>query len=147
MIIDKINNYSLYSKISNKIARGFNYILTTDFSQLADGKYEIDEDLFAIVQEYNTKPKLEGKLENHKKHIDIQYMIQGEEMMGIATFNNQKPVLQNEESDYSFYETESSLIKVEEGMFTIFFPDDLHMPCIEINSVKRVKKVVVKIKI
>jgi YhcH/YjgK/YiaL family protein len=90
---------------------------------------------------------VECKLESHKKYIDIQYVIQGEEMMGITTQNNQTILEQNLEKDYTFYEGTTSLVRVSKGMFTIFFPDDLHQPCVQTETVLEVKKVVIKVMI
>jgi beta-galactosidase beta subunit len=45
-----------------------------------------------------------------------------------------------------FYEGGTSFVRVEEGMFTIFFPDDLHMPCVQAGKVQELK-VVVKVQI
>ncbi|PIV18458.1 MAG: hypothetical protein COZ15_03260 [Elusimicrobia bacterium CG_4_10_14_3_um_filter_49_12_50_7] len=38
-------------------------------------------------------------------------------------------------------------LKVEAGMFAIFFPDDLHMPGIKSGQISKVKKVAVKIRV
>ena len=76
MIIDKIENHKLYAGISDKIAKAFSYINKTDLINIAPGTYKIDNDnIFAIVQEYDTKDKSECKLEGHFKYIDIQYII------------------------------------------------------------------------
>jgi YhcH/YjgK/YiaL family protein len=113
---------------------------------IPSGKHDIEGDtIFALVQEYQTKPIAECKLESHKKYIDIQYVIQGEEMMGITTQNNQTILEQNLEKDYTFYEGTTSLVRVSKGMFTIFFPDDLHQPCVQTETVLEVKKVVIKV--
>jgi YhcH/YjgK/YiaL family protein len=72
-------------------------------------------------------------------------VIRGEEMMGVTTQNNQKIIEVNEEKDYTFYEGTTSLVRVSKGMFTIFFPDDLHQPCVQTESVSEVKKVVIKV--
>jgi len=64
MIIDKIENSNLYTNLSKVIEKAFSYIKNTDFSRISDGKYEIEgENLFALVQEYQTKDLMEGKLE------------------------------------------------------------------------------------
>jgi YhcH/YjgK/YiaL family protein len=39
------------------------------------------------------------------------------------------------------------MLRVEEGMFTIFFPEDLHRPSVKAGEISKVKKVVVKVKI
>jgi YhcH/YjgK/YiaL family protein len=74
-------------------------------------------------------------------------VIRGEEMMGVTTQNNQKIIEVNEEKDYTFYEGTTSLVRVSKGMFTIFFPDDLHQPCVQTETISEVKKVVIKVMI
>jgi YhcH/YjgK/YiaL family protein len=146
MILDTLENYQLYNAINERIAKGFDFLRTTDLDSLSSGKHDIDGDtIFALVQEYQTKPLNECKLESHKKYIDIQYVIRGEEMMGVTTQNNQKIIEVNEEKDYTFYESTTSLVRVSKGMFTIFFPDDLHQPCVQTESAAEVKKVVIKV--
>lgn len=148
MILDTVENYQLYNSINERIAKGFDFLRTTDLDSLPSGKHDIEGDtIFALVQEYQTKPLNECKLESHKKYIDIQYVIRGEEMMGVTTQNNQKIIEVNEEKDYTFYEGNTSLVLVSKGMFTIFFPDDLHQPCVQTESAAEVKKVVIKVMI
>ena len=146
MILDTLENYQLYSTINERIAKGFAFLRTTDLDAIPSGKHDIEGDtIFALVQEYQTKPLNECKLESHKKYIDIQYVIRGEEFMGVTTKNNQKILEQDEDKDYTFYEGTTSLVRVSKGMFTIFFPDDLHQPCVQTESAAEVKKVVIKV--
>ena len=146
MIVDKIKNLGIYSNISTRLAKGIEYINNTDFSKIDLGTYKIEgDDVFAMVQEYDTKNIEDGKLEGHQKYIDIQYIISGDEQIGLTTLNNQVLIEQNEESDYAFYEGASTLIKFEAGTFGIFFPDDLHMPGVKLNAISKVRKVVVKV--
>ncbi|MCK5823516.1 MAG: YhcH/YjgK/YiaL family protein [Bacteroidales bacterium] len=148
MIIDKIENYKLYKGISNNIDKAFNYLFTTNLSEINLGKHEIDKDnIFAIVSEYETKHISEVKYEGHHKYIDLQYIISGTEFMGTALLTNQIPVEINKEDDYDFYKIKSNLIKFESGMFMIFFPHDLHMPGISLNQASKIRKIVIKIKI
>lgn len=148
MILDKIENQILYKSLNKRIEKAFDFINTTDLSQISLGKHEIDGDkIFAIVMEYETKHKSENKYEGHRKHIDLQYMISGTEYVGIATLKNQIPVKINDESDYDLYDINSDLIRFDAGMFMIFFPDDLHMPELYLHQASTVKKIVLKIKI
>ena len=148
MVVDKIENYRLYSTLTNRLAKGFEFITNTDLASIESGKYDIDNDnIFAIVQEYDTKEEQDCVLESHHKYIDIQYMIKGTELMGVTCLNDQVIVEENLEKDYTFYNAETSMLKVEEGMFTIFFPEDLHRPGVKAGQIAKVKKVVVKVKI
>jgi YhcH/YjgK/YiaL family protein len=146
MILDTLENSYLYNSISKRIAKGFDFLLHTDLEAIPSGKHDIEGDtIFALVQEYQTKPLTECKLESHKKYIDIQYVIRGEELMGVTTQNNQKILEVNEDKDYTFYEGTTSLVRISKGMFTIFFPDDLHQPCVQTEFASEVKKVVIKV--
>jgi len=148
MIVDKLQNASLYTSINPRIAQAFEYLNTTNLEKLAVGKHSIDGDnVIALVQEYETKSEVELQMESHFEHIDLQYIISGSELMGLATKNAHKPITVNKENDYALYEDEYSFMLFEKGMFGIFFPDDLHLPCIHADKPEMVKKVVIKIKI
>src|SRR3972149_3750732 len=139
MVIDLLKNSNRYLNLSERIAKAFNYINETDFSQIADGKYEIDsKNIFALVQEYDTKEISECLLEGHREYIDIQYILSGAEMIGFANLTDQVPVKVNIKDDYSLFECDSTLIKFEPGMFAIFFPNDLHMPGVYANQKSKV---------
>jgi YhcH/YjgK/YiaL family protein len=148
MVIDKIENYRLYSTLTKRLAKGFEFIMNTDLEKIVPGKYDIDNDaIFAIVQEYDTKEEKDCVLEGHHNYIDIQYIISGVELMGFTPLTNQEVVEENLEKDYTFYNGDTSMLRVEEGMFTLFFPEDLHRPGVKAGLVSKVKKVVVKVKI
>ena len=149
MIIDKLSNSHLYSGLDERINKAFAYLKKTDFSKMELGKYEIDGDtIFALVNEYNTKDESEGKLEAHKKYIDVQFVAKGSELMGYAPLENQIVIDEyNEQNDISFFIGEKSFPKVDEGMFAIFFPTDVHLPGIKVDEKSYVKKVVIKVKV
>jgi len=149
MIIDKLSNSHLYSGLGERINKAFAYLKETDFSKMELGKYEIDgEDIFALVNEYNTKDQSQGKLEAHKKYIDVQFVAKGKELMGYAPLQNQTVIdPYNEQNDITFFNGEKSFTLVEEGMFAIFFPTDVHLPGIKVDEPAYVKKVVVKVKV
>lgn len=148
MIIDKIENFKLYNRLSEKIYKAFDFIDKTDLISLESGKYEIEkDDIFALIQEYDTKNREDCKLEGHFKFIDIQFMISGVELMGISILNKQKQVSKDIEKDIAFYEGDPTFFKLNKGIFAILFPDDLHMPGIKVSQSAKVKKVVIKVKI
>ena len=148
MIIDKLENAHLYKNLGEQISKSFDYIKTTDLKNLAAGKYPIDgENIFALISEYKTKPESEGKLEAHRKYIDVQYVIDGEELMGYAPLNGQE-ILDpyKEENDIVFFKGDKSFTKVSAGMFAVFFPEDVHMPGIASGKSSSVKKLVIKVR-
>lgn len=151
MIIDKIENLKIYENINPKLAKGLEYLKNTDFTKLENGRYEIEgDDIFAIVQEYHTKPLTEGKLEAHRIYTDIQFVVKGSEKIG---YSETQPLTISEEYDEKrdliFFNEKGDLIPLYCNYFAVFFPHDAHMPGIRINEEKadNVKKVVVKIKL
>jgi YhcH/YjgK/YiaL family protein len=143
MIKDNIKNYLTY-ELNKRLKAGLEYLSQTDFFDMENGRYDIIKDeVFAIVQDYQTKD--EGKLEGHRKYIDIQYIVKGIEKIGFATKVNQQPVT-DYDNDIEFYDDRADMfIPMRENDFAIFYPQDLHMPCIKFNSNDYVKKVVVKV--
>lgn len=150
MILDDIRHCSRYEFLGPLFKKAFQFITATEMTSLALGKHEIEgEDLFVIVMEYETKDGADCIMENHKKYIDIQYMLRGEELMGVKTFADETPTTAYDESkDAAFYKPEyDSLLKVKEGQFTIFFPHDLHMPSMKSGKREKILKAVFKVKV
>ncbi|MCM3652946.1 YhcH/YjgK/YiaL family protein [Metabacillus litoralis] len=146
MIIDKITNAILYFDLHPQLKKGLRFLLRDDLATLSVGKYEIDgENVFVLIQEYETIPPEQGRWESHYKYTDIQYMIDGEENMGYANFDEMKVVEQYEEKDLMFLEGEGDLFTVNQGAFAIFSPQDVHMPQIYLDGPKKIKKAVVKV--
>lgn len=151
MIVDHINNISRYRGMDKALIRAFDFFDLTNFENLEIGTHEIKgKDLFCIVSEEKTNEVINTSLEAHKKYIDIHYIISGSELIGFALKSNQRVLNEyDSERDYALYDGDMSLIKMNRGMFAIFYPDDLHMPGItDASSIKdNVKKLVMKIKI
>ncbi len=151
MIIDNLRNHQLYAGLHERIDMAFDYMRNTDLETLPAGKYEIDgTNLFAMVQEYDTKPVDECGMEAHKKYIDVQYMVRGAEIVGHVLLNGHEPTVKaySDETDLMLFPDAPSFItKMDAGTFMIFYPTDMHMPCIQVDGPETVKKVVVKVKI
>ena len=84
MIYDTLQHRDQYRDLPERILRGLDYLAETDFSALPDGRYEIDGDkLFANVGSYVTKPANDTP-EAHGKYMDIQYVFEGKELIGVG---------------------------------------------------------------
>jgi len=86
-------------------------------------------------------------METHRKYIDVQYMIAGAEQVGHAMLDKQQPSKEYDANDDYLLvgDAPDFFTQLHAGMFMIFFPTDLHMPCIQIDKPAKVKKVVVKV--
>jgi YhcH/YjgK/YiaL family protein len=148
MIVDKTDNLKQYSPLGTKFQKAFAFITDPEIMLLDNGRYEIDgDDIYALVSEYNSKNETDGKFEAHKKYIDIQFVVKGTELIGYAPSNQQEVISNyNEEKDVMFFSGEKSFVKMDRGMFAVFFPYELHMPGIKSSVSEVIKKIVVKVK-
>ncbi|QLG89646.1 YhcH/YjgK/YiaL family protein [Chitinibacter bivalviorum] len=132
------------------IERALNYLRSTDFSQLATGRHPIEGDqMIAIVQTPQTQPWETGMPEFHRRYIDIQYLLEGEEIIGFGVAQPELPLATDQlaERDIAFVHpiADESRLHLKPGMFAIFFPGELHKPCRCVQQSQLIKKIVIKI--
>ena len=131
------------------LTKFFDYIKTTDFSRMEDGKYPIEGGAILNLSSYETKNPEDKKAEAHKKYIDIQYVVSGQEMIGVSSENPGNELLQdyNEEKDCTFYKkiANEHFLAMRQGMFAVFFPGDIHRPGCILHEKSDVRKVVIKV--
>lgn len=150
MIKGNIKNIQDCSDFSKNIQIGLKYLADTDFSDVQNGKYEIlGDEVFAIVQDYLSKPITEGQFEAHKKYIDIQYIVQGEEQIGVLGIENfSESTNYDEKKDIVFLSLNTNhmpeFVTIKEKEFMILYPNDAHKPSVAIESPSYVKKIVIK---
>jgi YhcH/YjgK/YiaL family protein len=148
--IDKEEFIRQYSINPERWQKAFQFLAGTDLKNLAVGRYELDgADLYVSVSEYNTKNEEDAKCEAHLKYVDIQYLISGEEKMGVAPLSDTKEATPyNEEKDIYFMKPNSEKYYLANSdNFFIFFPSDAHRPSVKIKENAPVKKAVVKLRI
>ncbi len=148
MVTDTIENYTLYTGLNENIKKALEYLAFTNFDEIPPGRYTVLGDtIFAIINEFETKDKGECQPEAHEQYIDIQYIVKGTELFGYAPLLDKLPVTDyNEENDVAFYREEMTYLKLDAGMFIIFFPTDIHQPEVRAFEPMLVKKVVMKVK-
>ena len=149
MIFDHINNIESYKGLSPDLYEGLKYLQQVS-SDIAVGTYQINPRVKAIVSEYETKVKNEVGYEAHKKNIDIQYLLKGEERVACLPIEKLKETTPySEEKDAAFFTAsiQPQEMTIGDGYFAIFFPQDGHMPQLSVGEPEMVKKVVVKVEI
>jgi YhcH/YjgK/YiaL family protein len=149
MILDQLTHASLYSVINDRLALAFEYLTQNDFMQIDPGRYELDGDsVYAMVQQYDTKPSDQGKWEAHRQYFDVQYVARGIERMGYAPLESLQAGPYHEDGDYLFLEGEGIYVPMPAGTFVVLAPQDGHIPGIAmVEGPTPVRKVVVKVKI
>ena len=151
MILDLCENWKNYAHGNEEVwEEAFNFLASVE-PDCEDGRYDIvGDDIYAMVQSYDTKDISKGKVEAHRKYIDIQALLCGNERMFYGAGNSLEISEEyNADNDVVFYKYEPDKTfgySLTPGVFTIFFPEEGHMPGIaSAAGVAPVKKVVIKI--
>ena len=147
MILDHIKNLENYA--GSSIYAALQKIQSTDFSKLENITYEVEgRDLYFFISAYDSR-KENDKPEAHRKYIDIQYVIEGCEKMGVGQLGDMtEEVEAKPQNDVWFYRGPMDYVTVKEGMFAVFYPNDAHAPCISPDgNCAPVRKAVFKVKV
>ena len=134
MIFSSVAQSSRYAALHPLFPRAFDYIRDTDLFALEPGRYPIvGEDLFVIAEHAQGKPHEHAQLEAHRRYIDIQMVLEGNEEMGWKPLVDcHNPVSEHSmERDIRFFrDAPASWIAVPPDHFCIFFPEDAHAPLV-----------------
>ena len=125
----------------------FEFLVNTDVESLSQGRYYLDNGIYANVDEYTTKSLNEAVYESHKKYIDIQMLIDGNEDIYVKDIDELSNVTKYDlEKDITFYKNDINAKKYEmkEKECLVLYPQDGHMPCVNENKTNN-KKIVFKI--
>ena len=86
--------------------------------------------------------------EAHRKYLDIQYIVKGQEVVGYADLADCTLEGEfNEAKDIGKYSGPFEYITIREGMCYVAFPEDAHMPGRHLEVPNDFVKVVVKLKV
>ncbi|HDL5777749.1 TPA: YhcH/YjgK/YiaL family protein, partial [Mannheimia haemolytica] len=113
------------------------------------GWQELENGIRMNVMSFETTPAEGKKAELHRKFIDIQLLIDGEEMIeyGLSQPDLSKYDEYRDEDDYQLtaeIDDKNNLI-LKPNMFAIFLPYEPHKPGNSVNGNKTLKKLVVKV--
>ncbi|SEF56190.1 YhcH/YjgK/YiaL family protein [Parabacteroides chinchillae] len=146
MILDSLCNSARFESLHPLFKEAFDYLKSTDFSKVEDGKYELEgKQITASIASLFGKEKAEAAIETHKKYIDIQAPLLGVEKIGwkAGCELKEESIPYNEDNDIAFYvDRPTAFTKIYPGQFVIYFPEDGHAPGIGQGNIR---KVVIKI--
>jgi biofilm protein TabA len=128
------------------------FLRRQDLSGLPDGKAEIDGDrVYAIIQRYETIRTDAPKFEFHRKYIDVQFIVSGEETIGWAPVESMTVTeAYNGDKDICFGKVSSGKwtpVRLHAGQLSVLWPEDAHAPKLASNAPSPVMKIVVKVSI
>jgi len=149
MIYDTLNHLSLYEHLLPGLSEGLSFLQQAS-ADIAPGRHQLSGDNYANVDLYTTREINPVGYEAHRKYIDIQYLLTGEEEMlvrNIEELSCTSPY--DADRDVAFFQhaEPTARVKLGQGTFVILFPQDAHEPQHCIDRPIPVKKIVVKIAI
>ena len=146
-----VSNRSDEETIKVRVNEAIKYLKQLKVSEVDAGKkIEINENFFYIIQSYDTKSSEQCRLESHRKYIDIQIMISGEESMDLVDISRLTiKEAYNESKDVMFWNVPTRMSKTTlvEGDCIILYPETAHRGAQNLNETKHVLKIVGKVKV
>lgn len=140
-----INDWAQLKIVSEFVA---SFLQNGNVFNYNDGFYSLDEGIKLSIETYRTEYRKNRQFESHMKYLDVQFIIDGEELIAIADKNDLTEKTEYDSNkDIVFYKelVEGKDIYLCSGMFAIFDTNDAHMPCICVNNISKVRKAVFKI--
>ncbi len=147
MILTDLAHMKRFAGLSDGIAEGISY-LDAHAAILTLGRHPIDGDrVYVNVMEYDTAPKPEPVFEAHRKYLDIQCILEGDERMEFAPLADvTETKAYDEAADCALYAGKGAAsFAAPAGTIAIFFPEDAHAPSLMADAPSHVRKAVVKV--
>ena len=122
--------------------------LVENLKTMEPGVYPLENGGRVMVQRGTTVPAQGGEPEAHRKFLDIQYIVKGQEVVGWAPVETLIPTVPfSEEKDVGFYTGHCEFMRIGEGYCYVVFPEDAHMPSRHLDVPNDYEKIVVKLKV
>ncbi len=144
MIFDKMSNFGKYVSVNEGFKEVYEFMKKTDLLALPLGKQPISERVYLNRQQYVGKEEVDKRYESHLDYIDIQIVLKGVEKNNYSF----KAPIESEINAKDCYFTEAekdTVLTLDSENFVIYFPNELHKPCLKVNE-ETVDKIVFKVK-
>jgi YhcH/YjgK/YiaL family protein len=150
MIVTDVKHITCHGDVTLAFTKAIEFLRLRGIHDLPDGKVEIEGDnVFAIIQRYETQEADTPKFEYHRKYIDVQYLASGEEIIGWAPVERMTITdPYDAEKDVAFGTMATGKwtpVYLQAGQAAVFWPDDGHAPKLAAGAPSAVMKIVVKV--
>ena len=145
MVLDTLVQSGRYAGLHPSFARAFTFLRTADLASLPPGRHDIDGDrMYVSIDHVEGRGREGARLEAHRRYIDIQLTIDGDEEIGWSPLAScEHPTPFDAAKDAGFFDDRpGAWLAVPRGTFAIFFPQDAHAP---LAGHGRLKKAIVKV--
>lgn len=126
------------------------YLKKQDLAALEVGTYRVNDDFYFMIQEYETKPAENCRLETHNCYADIQWIISGEEEIDtVSRTGLETDEEYDEKRDVAFWKEPEEMCQsiLTTGSYAVLPPSIAHKPQMRAGKEAcHVKKCVAKVK-
>ena len=146
MIVCPFNDLKRYAPILPGLEEAVEAALKiTDWSC---GNVQLSGGNKILVQETDSKTP-EGQLcEIHRNYLDIQYIVEGVEVVGWAHLSTLTPADEFDTvKDKGMCSGDVEYFRIPAGYCYVAFPEDGHMPNLHLDQPSHIKKLVLKLKL
>ena len=152
MILDQIKHRALYKDILPAIASALERAAAYTPENYPGGRVDMDGDnLFLLLNTYETHASDSALFEAHKKYIDVMYMVEGEEIIYVKPTEKlssvTKPYDPQVDALLANIDEDATPVRLTAGSFIVLFPQDAHAPACYDSAPKTVKKIIAKVRI
>jgi len=132
------------------LRKAFAFLRSDSLRSLTDGRVEIDGDrVFALVQRYQTMAVDTPRFECHRKYIDVQFIVSGEEIIDWVPLD-WMTITQPYDADHDICfgtATKGTWTRafLQAGQLAVLWPEDGHAPKLSCCAPESVMKIVVKV--
>ncbi len=127
-LADSVRFETLYPGFAQALA----FLRQPGLAAWPEGRHAVEGDrVVAVVNHREAVGRAAAVLEAHRRYIDIQYVLAGEEVMGwrpLADCRLPRAPFDAEQDIGFFLDVPQAWLPVAPGQLAIFFPEDAHAP-------------------
>lgn len=137
-----------YDLTAQGFQTAFAFLKRSDLAELPEGWIELGQGVRVSVQRYTTSPMDTLAFETHERYFDVQFLLDGVELIGVASREGLTvKTAYAPDDDVTFYEDPKQYggVLLHAGDYAVFTPDDAHKPRCAAGAPSEVRKIVVKV--
>ena len=132
MLLSTLSDSYRFDTLHPGFSRALAFLRQPDLARWPKGRHPVDGDrIIAIVEQRDAVGQAAAVLEVHRRYIDLQYTVTGDEVMGWRALSTcaqpREPFA--EERDIGFFRDAPLVwVPVPASHLAIFYPEDAHAP-------------------
>lgn len=134
------------NEVNERITRGIKEINGLITRGADYGSYSITDWLKIEIKDAVTTDPASINVESHRKHADIQWVIEGDEAIDVAPTSSlvsKTPYENKTDTELWYPRPYMTRIQLGQGSYIVLYPGDAHRPCIDTDGTHKTIKVAI----